>query len=140
MILKLVRFILTSSTISVTDYGIMEVLTGNPHWEAGKIASYSYFPNKYFYRYCAMATLFSFFPPDKCKKFVNPYFVSCGSWKIFLGVRSWYCNKMPIIWVCVDILQRIFSALMESDSLSQKSGCPNFCNSIRNIYIKNNSF
>ena len=44
--------------MEATDSGFMEVLTGNPHLEAEKIASYSYFSNKYFDIYCAMATLF----------------------------------------------------------------------------------
>ena len=36
----------------------------------------------------------------------------------------------------VDILKRIFSVLMEAYNLSQKSECPHFCDSIRNISIK----
>ena len=51
-----------------TDYVYVEVLTGNPHWEMAKIASSSYFSNKYFHRYCAMTTLFSSFPHDKGRR------------------------------------------------------------------------
>ena len=72
--------------------------------------------------------------------FINPSFVSCSSWKRFIGVRSWYCNNMPVLWVCVDILQRIFSVLMEADNLSQNIGCPHFCESIRNINVKTHRF
>ena len=74
------------------------------------------------------------------KNFVNPAFVSCRSWKQFLVVRSWYCNKVPILSICVDILQRILSVLMEADNISQKSGCPHFCDPIRNISIKTHRF
>ena len=51
-------------------------------------------------------------------------------------VRSWYRNKMPTLWLILDIHQRIFSALMEADNFSQESACPHFCNSIRNISTK----
>ena len=72
--------------------------------------------------------------------FFNPDSVSWNYWKLFLGVRSCYCNKMPILWVYVDILKNIFSAFMGVDNLSQKSGCPNFYDSIRNISTKTHGF
>ena len=70
------------------------------------------------------------------KNFVNPAFVSCSSWKIFMGVRSCYCNKMPILWVYVDTIHLFFCALAEADNISQKSSCLHFFKSIRNISIK----
>ena len=33
------------------------------------------------------------------KNFANPDFFSCSSLKKFPGVRIWYYNKIPIIWV-----------------------------------------
>ena len=51
--------------MKASDSGFMEFMADNPHQEAKKIASYSYSSNKYFDRYCAMATLSSSFPPDK---------------------------------------------------------------------------
>ena len=60
------------------------------------------------------------------KHFVNPDFVHYRYQKQFLGVRSWYCNKMPILWVCVDILQWVFSVLIEADNIYQQSGWPSF--------------
>ena len=74
------------------------------------------------------------------KNYINPAFVSCSSWNWFLVVIIWYCNKMPILWVCVDLLQWIISALTESENISQKSGCPHFCHSIRNISTKTHIF
>ena len=74
------------------------------------------------------------------KNFVSPSFVSCVYWKWFLGVRSYCCNNMPILLVCLDILQRIFSALMEAENIPQKSACPYFWDSIRNISIKTHIF
>ena len=74
------------------------------------------------------------------KNIFNPAFVFCSSRKRFLGVRSWYFNKMPIIWVCVDILQQMFSELNEAENISQNSGYPQFCNSTRNSSIKTHGF
>ena len=74
---------------------------------------------------------------QKEKNFFNPAFVSCSTWKLFLVVRSWYCNTMTIILVFVDILQRVFIALIEAENIYQKSNHPHFCDSIRNISIKN---
>ena len=74
------------------------------------------------------------------EKFFNPTFVSCSSWKWLLGVRIWYCNKIPILWVCVEIIQRILSELMEVKNISQKSVCPHFCDSTRNTIIKTHRF
>ena len=68
--------------------------------------------------------------------FINPALVSCSSQKQFLGGRSWYCNKIPILWIFVDIIQHIFNALMEEDNLSQNKDWPYFCGSIRNTSVE----
>ena len=72
--------------------------------------------------------------------FINWAFFYWRYFKWLLGVRSWYCNNIPLLWICVDTIQRTFSALVESDSLSQKSGCPYFCDFFRNFSIKNHIF
>ena len=53
--------------MNATDNGFLEGLTGNQHWEAEIFSSSSYFSNKYFDRYCAMAAWFSSFPPDELR-------------------------------------------------------------------------
>ena len=68
--------------------------------------------------------------------FVDPSFVSCSSWKWFLGFRIWYCNKMPILWVYVDILQQILVRWWRWTISPKGVSALIFFNSIRNISIK----
>ena len=84
-----------------------------------------------------MATLFYSFPPDERRRMFSAQTLCLSTLENGLDVRSWYCKKMPILCVCVDIHERILSALTEAENIPQKSGCPHFCNSIRNISIKN---
>ena len=84
LFINLVNIILESSTMAATDSGFMEVMTGNPHLEMVIIASYSYLSNTYFDRYCAMAALFSSFPPDKWRRILPTQILS-------LAVLENYC-------------------------------------------------
>ena len=62
--------------------------------------------------------------------FVNSAFVSWSSLKWYLGDINFYWNSIPVLWICVDTIPNIFSALMETDSPSQNNGFPHFWNSI----------
>ena len=88
-----------------------------------------------------MVILFTSFPPDKRRGILSTQTLYLAA----LGKKSWYseagiCNKIPILWVFADILQRILSELMEAENPSWNSGCPHFWNSIRNISIKAHRF
>ena len=109
------------------DYGFIEVLTGNPHWEAAINALSSYFSNKYFYRYCAMATLFSSIPPGEWRIISSTESLSLADLENnSLGPEAYIATLCPYFeFLCVDGGENIF----------QKSGCPHFCNYIINISI-----
>ena len=68
--------------------------------------------------------------------FLNLYFLYLIYWKIFLDGRICYYNRIHILWVCVDIIQYIFSALMEAENISQKSVWLHFLKSIIKTIIK----
>ena len=88
-----------------------------------------------------MVTLFTFFPPDEWRINFSAQSLSLAdiendSWVSEAGIET----RCPYFFVCVEILQRIFIELMETDNLFQNSGCPHFCESIINISIKTQRF
>ena len=83
-----------------------------------------------------MAILFSSFPPEEWRiiSSTQPFFLQIlktnpGCQKLVLQQDAYTLSLCG--HTSVD-----FSVLMEAENISQNTGCPHFCDSIRNISIK----
>ena len=136
IILKLVIFILASSTMAATNSVFMEVLTGNSHWFAEKLLHIHIYQTN---NLTGIVSWPHYFPPfhlTNGEEFLQSSLCLLHILKLFFGSQKLVLQQdADALSLCGHTLAN-FSALLEVENISQNSGYPHFGNSIRNISIK----